>query len=528
MILTIHTRHDANVTVSDTEHVETYLELEKIANVRYFEFSEDKDTFAKEFKAYVLPYIDVASIDKVLTCWVTPEQIEVLKQIFDKAEFSTEHHHKAHVYSAYMFTEPRADDLVLSIDGGGDLEDYFHIYEFTDGKLSELKEIKINLGKAYRIIGLLSPELYKRQSEGYQMSHALSGKKMSLQSYGKVRKEYLKPIENYYRNFMAEYDEEKDDVTLNLSTLLSAIGHGDEKFLDQATSRDVLATSQYVFEQLVKEHVIPYIQSGKYKRLVVVGGCALNVKLNSLLNDDYGIDVFTPPCANDGGISLGLAKIANPDVAILPTPFIKTSIKNPQIVDQLKKNFTQKEVTLKELAAYLADGKVIATIVGDIEIGPRALGQRSYLASPLIEGMKDKLNAPSMKDRELWRPVAPIVPLDKLEEYFDSSLPSPYMTFAPQVKKNYRKLLKEVLHIDGSARVQTVTSDNWVFDLLKEFGKITGAEILMNTSFNEKGHPLINDLEEAYRIFAESDLDGVIFSTENPTKDSRLQLFLKS
>ena len=528
MVLSIHTRHDANVTVFDDTNVYDYLEIEKTANSRYFAFSGDRETFRKEFEEYVLPYIKQYDIDTVATCWVTDVQLEVLKELFDaKTEFIDYHHHVSHVHSAYMFTDQRDTDLVLSIDGGGDLEDYFHIYEFAGGVLTELEEIKVNLGKAYRIIGLLSPELYKDREKGYQMDRALSGKKMSLQSYGHVRDEYIQPMMNFYTNFMDEYDEENDDVTRNLSTFLTGIGHGDEKFLDLETARDVLATSQHVFEELVKEHLYPYLKRGTYNRLVIVGGCALNVTFNTMVNDELGVDIFTPPCANDCGISLGIAKQHSPHLELLQTPFVKTVIKNVDFVEKFRQDFASETATIEQIATYLAEGKVIATVVGDIEIGPRALGHRSYLASPLIDGMKNTLNAPTMKDREIWRPVAPMVCEDELTTYFDTTLPSPYMTFAPQVRPDKRDLLKEILHVDGSARVQTVGEDSWIYDLLKEFGKKTGTGILMNTSFNEKGHPLINDLEEAYNIFQGSDLDGIIIETETPGHMQPLQLFLK-
>lgn len=528
MKLSIHTRHDANVTVFDGDNIIIYLEIEKIANIRYFGFSANKQEFIKQFNEYVAPYIIGFEIDTIIGCWLTDGQKDGLIDIFgENIRFENVNHHISHVNSAYVFTDARNDDLILSIDGGGDLDDYFYIYERNGDEFKLLKEVKVNLGKAYRIIGLLSPELYKHQDKGYMMDHALSGKKMSLQSYGNIVSDYMQPVRDYYYNFMDEYDEANDDVTKNLSVLLSKIGHGDKKFLDALTARDILATSQYVFEQIVTEYLYPFLKSQKYRRLVVVGGCALNVKLTSMINDQLGIEIFTPPCANDGGISLGAAKIHNPTLKKLESPFIKTSIKNKDHVNQFKSNYTHKQCSLAEIAKMLAGGKTIATVVGDIEIGPRALGNRSYLASPLIKGMKNKLNSKNMKDREIWRPVAPIVTSDKLTEYFDTNLASPYMTFAPQIKQDKRELLKEIMHIDGSARVQTVEKDNWVYHLIKEFGKITGTEVIMNTSFNSRGCPLINDLSEAFDIFVNSELDAIVIDFDQPSHESKLMVYFK-
>lgn len=529
--LSIHTRHDANITIFDLDGIKEYFEIEKITDKRYFSFKTDYNEFRKEFERHILPLISVYEISEIITCWLTNDQIRVLKDIFGPdVEFKSAHHHLCHVYSAYMFTQPREDDLVLSIDGGGDLDDYFYTYRWCQNKLHELSEIKINLGKAYRIIGLLSPELHKRQELGYIMDQALSGKKMSLQSYGKVRDEFIKPVEQYYINFMEDYDAKNDRVEKNLSILLNNIGFYGERFLDTENARDILATSQYVFEKILKQFLYPILQTGFYKRLIVVGGCALNVKFNSLVNDELGIEVFTPPCANDSGISLGAARMLYPILSnhILDTPFTRTKMRNYETAAAMFDSAYAKQVhNLTSIASLIAKGNVIATAVGDIEIGPRALGNRSYLASPFIKGMKDKINAPDMKDREIWRPVAPIVLAEDLNIYFDTILPSPYMTFAPQIKPEYRELLKEIMHIDGSARVQTVERGTWMYDLLTEFKNITGHGIIMNTSFNVKGHPLINDLSEAFDIFQNSKLDGIIFSKKNLTKNSRFYLYTK-
>jgi predicted NodU family carbamoyl transferase len=164
---------------------------------------------------------------------------------------------------------------------------------------------------------------------------------------------------------------------------------------------------------------------------------------------------------------------------------------------------------LVRVAQLLAKGNVLGTIRGKLEIGPRALGNRSYLSSPIMEGMKDRINL--MKGREFWRPVAPIVLAEDYEKYFITKQLSPYMSFAPKVKDKYAIILNEIIHLDGTARVQTVSSsDGWIYQLLQEFKKITGFGILMNTSFNKKGEPLINDEKDALSILESTNLDGIV------------------
>jgi carbamoyltransferase len=478
----------------------------------------------------LLPYINPLEVTSIVYNWLHKNQIEILRKIFiNVIEWKPVFHHISHVWSAYMFTDPQENDLIVSIDGGGDLEDYFHIYHFMNGEVNELKEIKVNLGKAYRVLGILSPELNKNQSNGYQMDLALSGKKMSLLSFGTVVDEYKKPLEEFYYDFMLNYDEINDSIDLNLSILLSKIGFANEKFLNQETSRDLMATSQYVFEKIIQKYLYPFLLEQKYKRVIMVGGCALNVTMNSKIIRDFNIEVFTPPCPNDCGISLGAAKIYNPKLKLLKTPFTFFPPSGNEMLAIFEKTYFSKFVTLDELALIIANGAIVGTMIGSLEIGPRALGNRSYLANPLILGMKNKMNSDRIKNREFWRPVAPIVALEKLDIYFDTKNPSPYMTFAPFVKKEYTSLLKEITHIDGTARVQTVSKESgWIYNLIKAFGKISGVEMLMNTSFNQKGHPLINDFYEAFNIFKDSDLDCIVISEKEPNKNDKVKIFIKN
>lgn len=174
--IALHTRHDSNVTLFKEDRVEKYLELEKITGERYFSFSTDKEIFKRQFKKWVVPYVDPAEISDVVYSWVTEDQLCVLKDIFvNTVKWKQVSHHISHVWSAYMFTDPKEGDLIVSIDGGGDLDDYFKIYLLKGQEAIELEDIKINLGKAYRILGLLSPELYQDQVKGYKMDRALSG-----------------------------------------------------------------------------------------------------------------------------------------------------------------------------------------------------------------------------------------------------------------------------------------------------------------------------------------------------------------
>jgi carbamoyltransferase len=502
--LSVHLRHDASLSIAQGNKIVLYVELEKITKQRYFSFSEDINIFRVQCLDYLLPYLNDWFIDEIILNWVTADQEKTLRDIFPNIkEWNTSNHHIAHAWSSYVFTEPQETDLILSYDGGGDLNDFFYIFKYKDGEINTIKNVPINLGRPYRLLGLLSPELYKKQDEGYSLEHALAGKIMALVALGNVIESYKEPLLRFYLDF------ENHSVEENFNNLLCAIGNKDQKFLSLEKARDVLATSQRVFEEIVENNFFPYILEHKPNRIIICGGCALNVTMNSKISERFNIPIFISPCPNDCGISLGTLKMFNKNINILPKPFSEISPKNEYNKDKDGQNLEHKVFDIKFLAELLATGKVIGTIRGDLEIGPRALGNRSYLASPIIDGMKDKIN--QMKGREFWRPVAPIILEEDFYDYFATNQNSPYMSFAPKVKPQFKLVLKEILHLDDTARVQTVSKkDGWIYELLCELKKITGYGIVMNTSFNRKGEPLINDIKDAIDILKTTELDGVV------------------
>lgn len=179
-------------------------------------------------------------------------------------------------------------------------------------------------------------------------------------------------------------------------------------------------------------------------------------------------------------------------------------------------------------ARLLADGKVIAWFQGESEFGPRALGRRSILADPRKPGVADLINI-RVKRREEFRPFAPSVLLEDAPTYFECGVESPYMILVSQIREPWREVLKSVVHRDGSARLQTVTRD-WnprYYDLLKAFKRLTGLPVLLNTSFNRKGMPIVETPEEAVSFFQEADgLDALVledFILERRTVENSIE-----
>jgi carbamoyltransferase len=159
----------------------------------------------------------------------------------------------------------------------------------------------------------------------------------------------------------------------------------------------------------------------------------------------------------------------------------------------------------------LERGKIVGVVRGNSEHGPRALGNRSIICNPAISDMKDILNE-KVKHREWYRPFAPVVRLEDVSEYFEWDRESRWMSFCPKVKEEWREKLPAITHIDNTARVQTVTREQneWLYDLLTNFKEKTGIGVLLNTSFNVNGKPILSTYKDAFHIYDTTDIDGLI------------------
>jgi carbamoyltransferase len=163
------------------------------------------------------------------------------------------------------------------------------------------------------------------------------------------------------------------------------------------------------------------------------------------------------------------------------------------------------------LAQDLLEGKIVGVARGKAEHGARALGNRSILCNPSIPDMKDTLNE-KVKHREWYRPFAPVVRLEDVSKYFEWEGESRWMSFCPKVKEEWREKLAAITHIDGTARVQTVTREQneWLYDLLTEFDRINGVGVLLNTSFNVDGKPILSSIKDAFKILESTQMDGLV------------------
>lgn len=534
LTLSIHTGHDANMTIFDNKNNKLicYVEFEKVANQRYFKFKKDTERFKSEFKTLAWPFIEPyrRRINKINFCWVKLDQAEVIKSFLPNAKVDdSKRHHIMHAYSVYAFTKAKKGDIIISYDGGGDLDDYFWIYNCNGKSIKPIgKNIAQNLGVPYRYLGLVSAEIKSSPTFELESNQHLAGKVMGLAPRGKIIQKFVQPLRKYYRYFNETRGADK--IELSIKTLLAECGlktvninapenSAKSVVLNTTDATNLLRTSQYVFEDEFWHHVGEVLKSKSCKRILLTGGCALNVKLNSLIFERTGKEVFVIPVPGDCGISLGAAV---KDIGLARFKPFENAFIGPYASGNILKYIRTKNcraAKISELAELLSNGKLIGTVIGQIEAGPRALGNRSLLANPCIKGMKDKLN--KVKDREKFRPVAPLVTQEKQSIYFEDCPETKYMSFSPRIKTKHAKNLMEVVHYDETCRIQTVTKkESFLHELLISVGKLTGYEVLINTSFNTKGRPIINDIDEAFKLLESSEIDylyidGFLFGRED-------------
>lgn len=262
----------------------------------------------------------------------------------------------------------------------------------------------------------------------------------------------------------------------------------------------------------------------KSPRLCLAGGVALNCVANGrILRESPFKEIFIQPAAGDAGGAYGVASFLSHAIFREPrTPGWDQSFWGPEYSDKEVREVLEKEGAVyqyfangaltKEVAHRLAQGKVIGWVRGRMEFGPRALGHRSILADPRDPKMKDTVNL-KIKFRESFRPFAPIVTKEKCSEFFELSKESPFMLLVAQVRED-RRVIPSVTHVDGSARIQTVSreADPVFYELIHEFEKETGVSVLINTSFNVRGEPIVCTPQDAWRCFMRTKMDSLIIN----------------
>ncbi len=286
---------------------------------------------------------------------------------------------------------------------------------------------------------------------------------------------------------------------------------------------DVAAAFQQQLEECILKMARQLRERTKEDYLVISGGVALNSVTNGRLVRESGFkDLYVMPAAGDNGTAIGAAYyvynsvLGHPRAFVHHDPFVGTEYGNPaigKIIEESK--LAHRYLPDGELesvtAELLKQGNIVGWFQGRMEIGPRALGNRSILADPTLPGMKDKINA-QVKHREAFRPFAPSCPIEDTPRFFEQNVADPFMLKVCDVLHDKKEVIPAVTHVDGTARLQTVHQETnpRFHQLLKEFEKLSGVPVLLNTSFNVMGEPIVESPGDAIRCFFTTGLDYLV------------------
>ncbi len=477
--------------------------------------SSHLETFPKSYKVFV----------QALPSWIT-EKLRIPNILRKKFKYEGNvffvDHHMAHAASAFH-ASPFEEAAIFTADGVG---------EWTTTTLGYGKGTDVSLFKELHFphsLGLLYSAVtahlgFKVNNDEYKV--------MGLAPYGKP---------TYYDEFKKIIDI-KEDGSYRLDMKYFTFHYGtkmlsrkfEEKFGPtrkregpvEERHKDIAASLQKVVEEVIFAAVNHLHSITKTKNLCLAGGVALNSVANGKLTRMTPFrKVYVPPAPSDPGAAVGAATVVyhmllgKPRTAVMDRADLGPRFSHAQIKEFLdSKQVIYKELPEKELIRTVAkliwENSVVGWFQGRMEFGERALGNRSILANPCNPEMRDILNL-KVKHREQFRPFAPVVTVEDAKKYFDVDIEVPFMSFVYPVKETMRKKLPAITHVDGSGRLQTIRreANPRYYNVIKEFEKHSKVPILVNTSFNIRGEPIVMTPEQAYRCFTGTGIDYLVLDT---------------
>ena len=445
-------------------------------------------------------------------------------------------HHLAHAASA-AYTSGWDECLVVVNDAMGEFES-LSVYDFHDGEFEKIRTIAANdsIGILYSLVTLHLG--FDFNSDEYKI--------MGLAPYGDPGR---------FRHFFEYAVELRDDGSIRIPILKLNKSREEREsykvtraYLDEhlvprrlpsdpvsSHHEDVAAALQDCLDRVILHVCGHFAEQTGLRRIALAGGVALNCTANGkLMRSGLFDEVYVQPVAGDDGVALGAA-LYRASLAgevfnrRMPAPLLGPHYSTSDIEaalhrfgDLIKWNqFDSLEATCASAAKLIADGRVIAWSRGRMEFGPRALGNRSILADPGHPEMRDRINA-MVKKREAFRPFAPACSVEEAHRWFDIAPGEehPYMISVVDVRPEAQDLLPAITHVNGSARLQTVSvNDNPDFHaLLLAVGETTGRQMVLNTSFNVKGQPIVNTPDEAIATFLGTGIEFLFLENFHVTR----------
>ena len=506
---------EAKLTLKDIDKVVFYekpfIKFERILETHIRVAPQSIKTFLKTMPIWLKSKLNMRKLIK--------KELSVLGKYNGMIFFSE--HHLSHAAFAY-YTSEFLDSIILTIDAVGEWTTTSVIYG-KNNKLEIIKEQHFpdSIGMLYSAFTYFLG--FKVNSDEYKlMGLAPYGDKLSgqTQKFIKLIEKNIVDISNdgsiilnmdyfAYEHSMVMINEKK-------WTELFGIDKRSENSVITQSHKNLAFAIQFVLEKIIK--LLCVTLEGYSKNLCISGGTALNCSANGMLLKQSSFDaIYVPFSPGDAGAAIGAAlcvyhsEEGNNERASNKSPYLGPMYTDSEIKREVENNNLKYEYIhdfpklCDKTAKLISEGNIIGWFQDRMEFGPRALGNRSILADPRIHNMKDKINR-KIKFRESFRPFAPIVLEEYSNDYFDLQIGSPYMMFTCTVKNN---TLPAITHIDQSARVQTVNRDMnpKIHMLLNSFYKAYGCPVLLNTSFNVMGEPIVCSPQDALSTFEKSGLD---------------------
>ena len=556
-VLGISTAHDSSVCIICDGELEYFGKEE-----RYTGEKRDKQPYVSIEKAIrsAKGKIDLAVIQSPTNC---PPFADAMRCFVSKRtgldpnlvmDFTADHH-LAHAFNAYnnidmdtalVFVIDRdgsqiydPDDEPLGMDSTGNVDAEWIGRECESVYLMRQPSAYKELYKSYWMRSPSNPRTPKNMSKGYEDFHKKMqakhpGTELSFRSGFGITKVYESgttligegPLENGKTMGLAAYGEEKSfpplfmgatpiDMFFTHASWTVTVSNPRMKILDKVTKENHKPYADWALhlqkqtQQALNYLVQKYVNSTGVKNVIITGGYGLNVVANNyLIKNNPDINFYFEPNADDTGNAMGAAWYFYRSHTQDPTPYPKKDTFYHHLDEQPA--VSGQSASAADIAQLIANGRSVALYDGAPEAGPRALGHRSILFDARNQSAKDELN--KIKKREWYRPFAGIILEEYFEEYFDTLgvKSSPNMTISFDAKEKAITEIPGVIHADGTCRMQTVT-DGFMAEVLREYNKITGVPVLMNTSFNLAGKPLVHTKQDALDTLQDSMLDYVYF-----------------
>jgi len=502
-ILGLKTTHDGTLALLDQGRLEFSIEQEKDSHLRYSRLAFPAVVKVAERLGGLPDVIATGGWTGIAPGYFGVDKVHRTKTklLGRKVEMFSSSHERAHIFGSYAMSPFETGRPCYVLTWEGVLGSFYRIGAKMD--ITTYPAVLCGAGSRYPYLYYLAKkDAVASDADGW-FRWEMPGKLMALAAGGKGSEcdaDERRIIDHLVRNDVRSNEDFAWLLPVNKGDIPGAAAFRDIGEQSQPLMNLAYKLSEALFD-VFHRFAAAHLREGL--PLIVNGGCGLNCYWNSKWRD-CGLfpEVFVPPCPNDSGSAIGTA--ADAQYYYTGNPKISWSVyAGEEFVEDCPPppGWIATKLDLERVAAHLKDGGVVAWVQGKYEIGPRALGNRSLLASPFEAAMTAELNR--IKERESYRPIAPICLEEDVSQHFEWSGSSPYMLYFQRVRN---PALCAVTHVDGSARVQTVSRDQNapVYDLLLAFKRLSGTGVLCNTSLNFKGRGFINRTTDLIRYATET------------------------